>query len=113
MTRFGRVLTLVMCATGCVAAARSAALPAAPRTIVLEIRDFAFRAPDTTAAVGDTVVWINRDALAHTTTADSGAWTSPELPAGGRFAFVPRRVGRYTYHCAAHPVMRGALAVRD
>ena len=106
MTRF--VYVLVLCA--CAAAARGAATP---RTIEIQIRQFAFVAPDTAVRLGDTVAWTNADAFPHTATADSGAWSSPELATRSRFVFVPKRTGRYGYHCAAHPVMRGMLVVRD
>jgi plastocyanin len=79
----------------------------------ISISQFRFAPAELTVAVGDTVAWSNGDALPHTTTADSGAWSSPELAAGSRFIFVPKRAGRYTYHCAAHPVMRGLLTVRE
>lgn len=100
------VLALVACA----AAVRG---PGASRVVGVEIRGFAFVPAGTAAAVNDSVVWTNRDALPHTATADSGAWSSPELSAGSRFVFVARRAGRFSYHCAAHPVMRGVLVVRE
>jgi plastocyanin len=83
------------------------------RIVAIDIRGFAFVGAETTAVVDDSVVWTNRDALPHTATADSGAWSSPELAGGSRFVFVPKRAGRYAYHCAAHPVMKGVLLVRE
>jgi plastocyanin len=97
-------------AGACLAVARPQGVPR--RAVELEIRDFQFVARDTMVAVGDTVVWINRDAFLHTITADSGAWSSPEVRQGERFTFVALRAGRFPYHCAAHPVMRATLAVR-
>jgi plastocyanin len=79
----------------------------------ISIKDFRFAPTELTVAVGDSVAWTNGDSFPHTATADSGAWSSPELSAGSRFVFVPKRAGRYPYHCAAHPVMRGVVVVRD
>lgn len=81
-----------------------------PATV--SISGFTFTPRELTVAVGDTVVWTNADALPHTTAADSGAWSSPELRLGGRFTFVASSVGRFPYHCSAHPVMRATLVVR-
>ena len=83
---------------------------ARPGTVA--ISEFRFAPPELTVSVGDTVVWTNDDALPHTTSADSGAWSSPEMRRGERFAFVATRAGRFPYHCAAHPVMRATLVVR-
>lgn len=78
----------------------------------VSIAGFAFAPAELTVSVGDTVVWKNDDALPHTASADSGAWSSPELRQGERFRFVTTRSGRFPYHCAAHPVMRATLVVR-
>jgi plastocyanin len=85
------------------------AVSRAPKTV--SIKDFAFDPSVVTVAVGDTVVWVNRDFVPHTSAADSTAWTSPELRTDSRFAFVAGQPGRYPYHCAAHPVMRATLVV--
>jgi len=82
------------------------------RTHRITISNFAFAPAALTVARGDTVEWLNRDAFAHTTTEDSAAWTSPQLAKDGRFIFVPSRSGRFEYHCAAHPVMRGEITVQ-
>ena len=82
-----------------------------PRTII--ISEFRFVPPEIVVSAGDTVVWENRDAFVHTSTADSATWQSGELRHGHRFRLVPGKAGRYEYHCAAHPVMRGVLNVRQ
>jgi len=63
-------------------------------------------------AAGDAIEWVNQDGFTHTTTADSAAWSSPDMAAGGRFVFRSKRPGRFSYHCAAHPTMRGMLVVQ-
>lgn len=105
-------------ALGCVLGTSGASTPAAPAPLAaraalgrVAIEHFAFAPPDVRVTVGDSVVWVNNDAFGHTTTADSAAWSSPELGRGQRFLFVTTRPGRFPYHCAAHPVMRGALIV--
>jgi plastocyanin len=82
-------------------------------TRTISIEEFRFAPIEVTVRLGDTVVWRNRDAFAHTTAADSGSWTSGELQRDHRFQLIPSRTGRFSYHCAAHPVMRGVLIVRQ
>jgi plastocyanin len=79
----------------------------------VSIKGFAFAPAELSLLKGDTVVWVNGDALPHTSAADSGAWSSPELRQGERFVFVAKQTGRFPYHCAAHPVMRAVLVVRE
>ena len=96
---------------GCVTAAVQNPTPKTQHPI--SISQFRFAPAELTVSVGDSVAWSNGDSFPHTTTADSGAWSSPELSSGSRYVFVAKRAGRYSYHCAAHPVMRGMLVVRE
>jgi len=83
-----------------------------PRVDHVSIRGFAFTPAIIEVVVGDTVVWTNADQFAHTTSADSSAWSSPVLRSGERFTWIASSSGRFDYHCAAHPAMRGTLVVR-
>ena len=84
-----------------------------PTPRIITIADFKFAPAELTVSVGDTIVWSNGDAFRHTTTADSGAWASPELGKGERFVLASLSPGRFPYHCAAHPLMRGTVVVRQ
>src|SRR5439155_21257750 len=95
----------------------TSAATVAPKTLSPEpkavaIKQFLFAPAEMEATVGDSVVWVNNDPFMHTVAADSGAWTSPVLLRGERFAIQAKRAGRFPYHCAAHPVMHGVLVVR-
>jgi plastocyanin len=83
-----------------------------PQAAVISISKFEFAPAELTVSPGDTVEWSNDDLFRHTITADSGAWSSPELRRGERFAFVPTEAGHFPYHCALHPVMSGMVVVR-
>jgi plastocyanin len=83
-----------------------------PARRAIAIQNFAFTPAAITVARGDTVEWVNQDPFIHTTTADSAAWSSPEIAKGNRFLFVASHSGRFSYHCAAHPVMRGEILVQ-
>lgn len=82
---------------------------AAPARHVVEIRQFQFQPDTLRVAVGDTVVWINRDIVAHTATDSAGAWDSGEIAKDGRWAYVPRAAGEWAYLCTLHPTMKGRL----
>ncbi len=106
-------LGLTFWALGCGTLAAAGGTPAArAEPKLIRINEFRFTPSELRVAVGDTVVWSNDDALFHTTSADSGAWSSPEMRPGERFRFVADRAGRFPYHCSAHPVMRATLVVR-
>jgi plastocyanin len=84
---------------------------ARPQTHAAEIRAFVY-APDTlTAAPGDTVVWINHDAVPHTATV-AGAWDTGEIGTGAAGRIVAGEPGTYAYGCAYHPNMHAVLVVR-
>jgi plastocyanin len=80
--------------------------------LTIRISNFAFSPALLTLSRGDTVEWVNQDSFIHTTAADSAAWSSPEIANGDHFLFVAGRAGRFPYHCAAHPVMRGEVVVQ-
>ena len=105
------VLGFALCALGC-AGLNAASSSRSAKPTAVSISGFRFAPAELTVAIDDTVVWTNDDALAHTTSADSGAWSSPEMRQGERFRFVAVRAGRFPYHCSAHPVMRATLIVR-
>ena len=63
------------------------------------------------AAVGDTVVWENRDIVPHTARADNGVWDTGNIPAKGRHVMVVRGKGTQEYTCLYHANMKGRLVV--
>jgi plastocyanin len=58
------------------------------------------------------VTWTNRDVIAHTSTADGGAWNSGTIAAGGTFSRTFTSAGSFPYHCAIHPGMIGTVTVQ-
>ncbi len=75
------------------------------------IQGFAFHLNDITVPVGTQVVWINMDPTQHTTTSDTGVWSSSRLDQNQWFAITFNTPGVYTYHCAVHPTMTGVVRV--
>jgi plastocyanin len=55
---------------------------------------------------------MNNDNLAHTSTADGGAWNSGTIQPGGQFTFTFQSAGTFTYHCSIHPGMVATVTVQ-
>jgi plastocyanin len=76
------------------------------------IENFAFSPQTLQVAPGTTVVWTNKDSVAHTVTSDTGAWAdSGNLATGATFSHTFSTPGTYRYHCAIHPNMTATLVV--
>ena len=65
----------------------------------------------TRAAPGTGVSWSNEDDDPHTVTADDRSFDSKGLGQGETYRRVFAVPGRYPYHCAAHPFMKGVVIV--
>jgi plastocyanin len=63
-------------------------------------------------AVGGTVVWVNNDVTAHTSTADNGTWNSGTIAPGRSFSRTFSSAGTFLYRCAIHPGMMGTITVQ-
>lgn len=83
----------------------------AQRVIEIEIRDLRFQPDTVRVPAGSTVRWINRDAVAHTSTADDGEWGSPLIGPGETYTRRFEGVGEFNYGCTPHPFMRGVIIV--
>ena len=81
----------------------------APERHEIGIRAFVF-VPDAQAAEpGDTLVFVNHDAVPHTATAMDGSWDTGSIPANGTKAVAVPARGGGDYRCAIHPTMVGRV----
>jgi plastocyanin len=81
----------------------------AATTHTVVVQNMTFMQGTQTVHLGDSVVWSFRDGpTPHTTTSDQGFWHSSQHTSG-TYTAVFRYAGRYTYHCAVHPDMTGAI----
>ena len=85
--------------------------PTAAPTNAVAIQDYAFKPATITVTAGTTVVWTQKDDDPHTVTADDASFDSKGLGQGDTFKHVFDKPGRYPYHCAAHPFMKGVIIV--
>lgn len=92
-------------------AACTNAEPDAPRQHRIAIRAFQYVPARLTVAAGDTVVWINEDAVPHTATAGDGRWDTGGIGAQQSGQIVAGETGEYPYVCAFHLNMTGTLVV--
>ena len=79
-----------------------------PRVHTVEITGMRFLPAELKIRKGDTVVWINKDLVAHTVSDESKGWTSPIIRAGESWKTTVNVSTRY--FCSIHPVMKGQIA---
>ena len=80
-------------------------LASVARLVEVDQTEYAFAPAQLTINAGDTVRWVNRGALPHNTTADSGAWASPLLMAPGvSFSHTFTAAGTFSYRCTLHAI---------
>lgn len=84
-----------------------------PEVFTVEIKDMKFVPEQIEVNKGDTVVWINRDIVAHDATSldDPPAWGSPALQAGQSWKMELKESA--DYYCSLHVVMRGKVVVKN
>jgi plastocyanin len=88
------------------------ARPAAPKSYALRIEQYEYKPETLTVALGDTVVWENRDIVTHTVTSDNAPWDSGDLDTKKHYRLIASERGRTAYHCEIHPAMHAVLIVR-
>lgn len=81
---------------------------------IVAIENFTFQPDSISVPPGATVTWVNCEDVGnepHTSTADGGAWDSPEISTGQRFSHTFPAQGAFPYHCTPHPFMLGKVVV--
>ncbi|WP_233870198.1 cupredoxin domain-containing protein [Paraburkholderia adhaesiva] len=97
------ILCAILCVTG--------AGPAAARTWVVTIEQMRFAPSTLTVHRGDSVVWVNKDPVAHTVSTDAKGFDSGSIAPEASWHYVVDGAGRHPYACRFHPVMHGTLIV--
>jgi plastocyanin len=87
--------------------------PARADSNSVSIMNYAFSPSTLTVHVGDKVTWTNMDDAPHTVTSSSGPTKldSPTLNKGDTWSYTFTQAGDYSYYCAVHPNMKGAIKV--
>lgn len=87
------------------------ATPAATR-VEVSILNFAYQPANITTGMGSTIVWTNRDTVAHTVTADDDSFDSGSIAPGDAFEQKFEKIKSYSYTCSFHPQMKGIITIQ-
>ncbi|UQD75010.1 cupredoxin family copper-binding protein [Bradyrhizobium japonicum] len=88
----------------------SIVVPARAATIQITMENLVVSPAETSAKVGDTIEWINKDVFAHTATAKNGDF-DVMLPPKKSATFVLKKAGTVDYYCRYHPNMKATLKI--
>src|SRR3981081_424565 len=85
-------------------------IPAHAATIQITMENLVIAPAETTAKVGDTIEWINKDIFAHTATARNGDF-DVMMPPKKTVTLVLKKPRTVEYYCRFHPNMKATLTV--
>jgi plastocyanin len=85
-------------------------VPAQAETIQVTIDKLEFAPAEVNAKVGDTIEWVNKDALVHTATATNNDW-AVNIAAHQSGSVVLKKPGAVDYFCKFHPNMKGRVVI--
>src|SRR5512140_3789797 len=86
--------------------------PASSSPTAVLIQSFQFAPSPITVAKGSTITWTNKDAVAHTATADDGSWDTGNIAPGASKSLTFANSGTFAYHCTVHPMMKSSVVVQ-
>lgn len=76
------------------------------------IQNYAFNSSALTVDSGVVITWTNKDAVAHTVTANDGSFDSGDIQPGATFQHTFTTRGKtVSYHCRIHTYMIGTITV--
>jgi plastocyanin len=76
-----------------------------------DLTNWHYEPAQVTVPAGSTVVWFNQGKEDHTVTADDRSFDSGYKKKGASWQRAFPRPGKYSYHCAPHPWMKGTVVV--
>jgi len=85
--------------------------PGPSPALVVHIVNYVYAPDQATIRAGDTVLFINDDAVPHTVTADDRSFNSGDLPQSAHWSHTFTKPGTFTYRCAYHAFMHGSVTV--
>lgn len=82
-----------------------------PVKYTIEIASMKFTPAILNVHIGDTVVFVNNDIVAHDVTEEKEkAWSSSPLSRGASWQMIA--LAPVSYYCSIHPVMKGRIIVQ-
>ena len=107
-----RSILLVIAATLILVAFSVAASSSKTKTHTVMMEGNKFVPAVLTVKSGDTVVWVNKDVVAHTATSTAAKFDSQLIDVGKSWKHTVRKKGEFPYVCTFHPMMTGVLRVK-
>jgi plastocyanin len=108
-------IAIGICALGLMLGAVSVAAGdrSTPTTHTVTIEGMTFQPEALTVAAGDTVVWVNKDMVAHTaTSSEAGIFDSKLIAPDQSWKLTVSKKGDFAYICTYHPTMKATLHVQ-
>jgi plastocyanin len=103
-----KLLSVFSCMTFMVQSCSSG--PGEPKVHTVEIKNMQFVPANLVVKKGDTVLWINKDIMAHDVTEQTTkSWSSSAIPSGGTWKMAVNADA--DYYCSIHVVMKGKVKV--
>ena len=84
--------------------------PARAESVQVTISNLQYSPAEIKAKIGDTVVWVNKDFVAHTATV-AGGW-DVDIESDKSARLVLKKPGTFDYYCRFHPNMTGKIIVQ-
>ena len=106
---------LAACGSGSSTAAGSAPASTVKGSVTQQVIVQNYTFPAITVAPGASIEFIDRDAEAHTVTADDATFSiGPfDMSTPPETLIAPTVPGTYAFHCKIHPTMHGSLVVKQ
>ncbi len=108
----GLAVLLAIGAHATIVDAQQAVTSFEPRTIAVEINNFAFTPALIEARAGDIIEFTNADFVPHTATTDTAGWDTGPIAFEAKTRIVVRGSGEVPFHCLYHPIMRATVMIR-
>jgi len=87
---------------------RCSPAPHQPKIYTVEIKDMKFVPETIIVAKGDTIIWVNKDMMAHDVTEEaSKTWSSGPIAADQSWKMAVSNEAKY--YCSIHTVMKGKI----
>jgi plastocyanin len=81
------------------------------KTHTVTIEGTSFQPERLSVAVGDTVVWTNKEPFPHTASSSAGAFDSGHIAPDRSWTQKFGKRGEHRYICSLHPTMKGLVKV--
>ena len=85
----------------------------AGNTVTVEIANLEFKPAKIEVKLGDTVIFINRDIVPHTATADDKSWDTGLIAKDESQTIEIVSDMTLTFFCLFHPNMKGSFSYRE